>query len=478
MTRTDAGDAGGAPGARRPNLLFVMADEWRRMALGCMGEDPVETPHFDRFAAGGRLFTNALSVCPVCVPARASILTGRYPVTNRVIHNGRRLPDDERSIGTILQQAGYATGYIGKWHLDGRHHQTQYVPPERRHGFDFWHAANMPHHLWIREYYAAQGPEPGRHVLQHGWSPDHETDVAIDFITRHARQRHAAEVQPFALFLSWTPPHPGRHHAPGPSPAHPIGEVLRNGFVAPPEYEARYAGLVTTGRPNYAPVTKRGNSSHGTQDAAAILAGYFGAVTSLDDNFARLAACLEREGLVEDTIVVLHADHGEQLGSHGRTGKHIWYEESVGVPFVVGWPGQVAPGREEALFNQVDIVPTLLGLMDVPAPPGVEGTDFAPLLRGQAMPRPDSALLSFCDENDHPSHSNWRCLRTPGHSYVVTEKGGRVERIAYDLLADPYQLRPIRPGEGGQDALLTALHQELRAGLERTDDDFAPVLRP
>ena len=333
------------PGSReRPNLLFVFADQWRKQAVGCLDEDPVQTPSVDRFAGEGLLFTNALSTCPVCVPARACILTGRYPTSNRVIHNGRRIPDDEVTIAEMLKAQGYDTGYIGKWHLDGRHHEDQFVPVERRHGFDFWYANNMVHHLYIREYYTGIDT----HIKTYGWQPDHETEVAIEYIKEHREG-------PFALFLSWTPPHGGREHAPD------LKTKLREGHIAPEEYERIYADVKTTGRGNFSETFWED-----AQPSAERIPGYFGAITSLDENFGRLMAFLEAEGLADNTVVVLHSDHGEMLGSQGRIEKQIWYEESVGVPFIIRWPGRIEPGREAALFNQVDIVPSLLGLLQAP----------------------------------------------------------------------------------------------------------------
>lgn len=427
---------------RPPNLLFVFPDQWRRQALGVLGEDPVATPWLDRFAEESLLFTNALCTTPLCVPARAALLTGRYPLSNGVPHNGCRLPDDEVTIAEVLGAAGYATGYIGKWHLDGRHHGDQFVPVARRHGFDFWYANNMVHHHYLTEYYTGEAT----HVRAEGWTPDHETDVAINYIREHA-------ARPFALFLAWTPPHPGRDRQ------------GRQGYLAPDQYEAPYRHLATTGRQNFAPTYDGGQAS------AANLPGYFGAITSLDEQFGRLLACLDEEGLAERTIVVFHADHGEMLGSHGLMGKHIWYEEAVGVPFIIRWPGRIRPGRADALFNQVDIVPSLLGLMGHTIPAAVEGADFSPLMLGSDMSAPDSALLCFFNEFDAARHSNWRCLRTQRYSYVVAENNGTVESIMYDLQSDPYQLTPMRFGEGHDD-VMTRLDKALHVWLVKIGDPF------
>lgn len=148
---------------KRPNILFVFSDQQRRHALGFMGQEPVITPNIDKFAAESLVLTEALSAYPVCGPYRATLMTGRYPLTTGVDENEKGLKLTEVGLGNALKDAGYQTGYIGKWHIydNGMHdwrqwhfnEKGQFVPKEHRFGFDYWHAVNCNHRTFYKLYY-------------------------------------------------------------------------------------------------------------------------------------------------------------------------------------------------------------------------------------------------------------------------------------------------------------------------------------
>jgi len=121
---------------KRPNIVFVLVDQWRASAFGYTGDPNVKTPQLDKLAAQSVNFANAVSMLPVCTPYRAALITGRSPITTGMFLNDIYLPESELCMGEIFQEAGYNTAYIGKWHLDG-HGRTWYIPPERRQGFDY-----------------------------------------------------------------------------------------------------------------------------------------------------------------------------------------------------------------------------------------------------------------------------------------------------------------------------------------------------
>ena len=330
--------------AKRKNLLFVFADQWRRSALGAAQDEPVVTPHMDAFAREAVYCENGVSSLPLCSPARASILAGRTPLSTGVFTNCKtglaiRLKDEERCISDVLRDAGYRTGYIGKWHLDepelnhgpapasGARNWDAYTPPgPRRHGFDFWHSYgawdqhNSPH-------YWRDDPEK---IQVHQWSPIHETDVALDFICGETPGAQKDADAPFALFLSWNPPHSPYDTA----PQHCYD-------LYPP---ARDLPL----RPN----ARLQHIEHHTEEQVPgdeeaqleNLRGYYAAISGIDEQFGRLMAELKASGQYENTLIVLTADHGDMMLSHGMMGKHVWYEESIGVPLIFGGGG-LAPGR-------------------------------------------------------------------------------------------------------------------------------------
>ena len=142
----------------KPNIVYLLADQWRASATGYAGDPNVKTPNLDRLAKEGLNFRNAVSVCPVCTPYRAALMTGRYPTSTGMFLNDAHLPDSELCIAEVLKAAGYATAYIGKWHLDG-HGRSSYIPPERRQGWDYWKAAECDHNYNHSHYYTGNSDE-------------------------------------------------------------------------------------------------------------------------------------------------------------------------------------------------------------------------------------------------------------------------------------------------------------------------------
>ena len=179
-----------------PNIVFVFSDQHRARTIGYEGA-AVQTPTMDRLAAEGVVFDTAISNIPVCTPWRAALLTGRYPLTNGVFLNDVRLPTDRPTLGTILRDAGYETAYIGKWHLDGNRRGAFTPPGPRRQGFQFWAAANCTHD-YLRSFYYRDTPE---RLWWQGYDAVEQTSMAVDYIASRPKDT------PFALVVSWGPPH-------------------------------------------------------------------------------------------------------------------------------------------------------------------------------------------------------------------------------------------------------------------------------
>jgi arylsulfatase A-like enzyme len=455
-------------GSSHPNLLLVFADQMRYTSLGCTGNDEAMTPQLDAFAGEGALLTNAVSTCAVCVPFRASLLTGRYPLSSTVFTNNIRLPNDMPSMGKMLKAAGYDTAYIGKWHLAGEPATEGFVPPgPMRHGFDYWAVHNCSHKYWDAVYYRDE-PVP---ITIPGWEPDRQTDLAIEFLCSRALSR------PFALVVSWGPPH--------------------TPFIAPPEYEALHDPESVKLRPNVEMRDwlrfgddRQYRGPHPNPDPETVLrdftARYRAAVTNLDHNFGRLLGTLEELHLTQDTVVVFTSDHGEMLGSHGQLHKLQPWDESVRVPLLIRYPGVVAPGsRPDAPVGTPDILPTLLGLAGLEVPAGVEGENLSGVLRGQASKGPRSALLACIVSSDtwgqrwtDCAQGGWgyppgflrpyRGVRTRTHTYVRDRTG---PWFLYDNERDPYQLDNLVESSG-PDAVPLELDRELDEWLDRTGDFF------
>ncbi|HQJ55910.1 MAG TPA: sulfatase-like hydrolase/transferase, partial [Planctomycetota bacterium] len=198
------GRAARAAESRPPNLLFVLADQWRAQAFGYAGDPNARTPAIDRLAAESVRFTHAVSSCPVCSPYRASLLTGRRALTHGVFINDVPLNNEAVSIAQAFNGAGYATAYIGKWHVDGSGSRSAFIPRERRQGFQFWKVLECTHDYNRSAYYG----DENRKLFWDGYDAMAQTREARSYI--HERDRG----RPFALFLSWGPPHDPYHTAP------------------------------------------------------------------------------------------------------------------------------------------------------------------------------------------------------------------------------------------------------------------------
>lgn len=454
---------------KKPNVIFVLTDQWRKQALGFKGEDPVQTPHLDSFASWAVSFDNATACRPVSGPNRACLFTGKYPINNGVFANNVPLALDEESLGRVYKAAGYNTGYIGKWHLNGT--DDHVTNPEGRQGFDYF-VQSMGHQPFNQGYYIQDAKE---RTYVKGWAPTYETQMGIEFI-----EKHKSDENPYLLVLSYNPPHtggglgfedryqPGKYDADG---KHKMGY----GYAGPAEYEALYNNI------DYDRNPIRGNLKTiraSTDTSSDAIPGYFGAITAIDNDFGNLITYLEKNNLLENTIIVFTSDHGESMGSQGLMTKGTWFDESVGVPFLIGWKGTIQPKREKVVFNSIDVMPTLLGLSSLDIPKSVDGKDYSPLLLNQTFNAPEYAFNSFdfggIAELKSPRY--WRSIYTSRYTYVLCGMNQNREftkegLVLYDRGKDPLQLNPIYKGMG-YDKIIDKLHSELVNHLNNTGDPF------
>jgi arylsulfatase A-like enzyme len=393
-------NASAAEKAERPNVLIVMPDQMRGMALGCMENPDVKTPNLDRLASQGLLLRRMFANTPVCCPARANILTGTYAHKNGMLANDLRLRESKMTIAEILGEQGYRTGYVGKWHLDGGPRLPGFIPPgPRRQGFQFW-AANECSHQHFKPTYFRDNDTP---ITEDRFEPEVWTDRAIEFL-------QAKGEAPFFLMVSMGPPH--------------------DPYGAPERYEALYDPAKLTMRPNWVAGT--------TNSGRDQIARYYAAITAIDDQVGRLLKALDDSGQADNTIVFFLSDHGDMLGSHGKYLKRKPWEESIRVPGIVRYPAKIKRGRiSDALFTHVDMAPSLLTLCGVPVPGEMQGTDLSGVLLGKDATGPESAYFQIFvpfagDESPLP----WRGVRTANAMYARTEKG---PWLLYDLDADPYE---------------------------------------
>ena len=426
----------------RPNVLFVFADQWRACSMGYSGDPNVKTPTFDRLESVSVDFVNAVSACPVCTPFRASLMTGQRPTTHGLFLNDAHLDDNAVTIGKVMSAAGYDTGFIGKWHINGRG-RLSFIPPENHQGFSYWKAMECTHDYNRSFYYAGDSPQ---RLQWEGYDAIAQTRDACEYI-----QSRAKAGRPFVLFLAWGPPH------------NPY-------FTAPPEFRKMYQATDMKLRPNVPPRM--------SQRARVDLAGYYAHCSALDHCMADLWQTLRAAGIEQNTILVFTSDHGDMLGSHGLERKQKPWDEALRVPMLWRFPAKLggAGKKLDAVISSEDLMPTMLGLCGVMIPPSVEGIDYSRYMAGGENPNRDNAALISCvapfgEWSRSAGGREFRGLRSDRYTYVRDLTG---LWLLYDDVADPYQEKNLVDApESSQ--LRSKLNDLLDRRLKAAHDDFLPA---
>lgn len=451
--------------SEHPNVLFILTDQWRRQALGYMDEDPVFTPNLDSLVRWAVSFDNAVSSNPVSGPNRACIFTGKYTINNGLWANSTCVdPDEPSAMGKVFKDAGYRTGYIGKWHMNGINDMV--TDSSRRLGFDYWYQS-IAHNHFRSWYYAPEVSQTDR-FYKKGWGPTFETDLAIEYMSEDSGK-------PFCLVVSYAPPHTGGGI--GFEDRYQPGKPLKYGYgyAGPKEYEALYSDKDYSReliRPNVLPT---GNDPR-TDNYAHAVPGYFGAVSSLDYEIGRLLKYLESTGKLENTLIVFTSDHGEMMGSHGLMTKGVPYEESEGVPMIFAWKGKIIPARNSCVFSSIDILPTVAALAGVDVC-GVDGVDYSPMLLGNKFKTPEYVFTEFNFGGIGEVGRPWRAVFSEEYVYILAGPSRlRSEFLTegyalFDRKKDPYQLHPILKGMG-YDRIIDKYHKIMEKHLQSTGDRF------
>jgi arylsulfatase A-like enzyme len=423
-----------------PNVLILLADQWRAQAFGYAGDPNVKTPHIDALEKESVDFTHAISGVPVCCPARASLWTGQRALTHGVFLNDVPLATNAVTLAKVLRAQGYDTGYIGKWHLSGGG-RSAFIPREGREGFDYWKVLECTHN-YNHSYYYGDTPEK---LEWPGYDAIAQTQDACDYL-----RTRAATNRPFLLVLSWGSPH------------EPYG-------TAPEKYRAMY---------NPTNLTLRGNVPPGPVAGwRRDLAGYYAHCTALDDCLGDVLQTLRDSGLDQHTIVIFTSDHGDMLGSHGMVKKQKPFDESICVPMLMKCPTSlgIKARRVDAVISSEDFMPTVLGLCSAPIPATSQGIDFSAYARGGRDPSDGTALISciapFSDWALRRGGREFRGLRTERFTYA---RGLDGPWILFDNEKDPLQLTNLvnTPGAATWQA---DLDKKLKAKLEQAHDAFLPA---
>ncbi|WP_430815095.1 sulfatase family protein [Carboxylicivirga sp. RSCT41] len=353
---------------KRPNILIIQPDQHRGSVLGIDGDVDAITPHLDAMAKDGIRFTNAISGAPVCSPFRASLISGMHIHKHGVVGNNILLNPELRTLGNIFEDAGYATGYIGKWHLDGGIPEEKvggYIEAgERRQGWQEFMGYEKSHEF-IDVWRYDDNKQKVR-VEGYDWEPTWHTDMALDFI-----KRKTAEGKPWCYYLAYGPP-----HLPEQCPTNFLGMYDPSSFHLPPDIVQNL-------------------SDSQQKELREDLQMYYAQVTAIDFEVGRIMKHLKAMGVDENTIVLYTSDHGDVLGSHNqdiadnykalgikrkstlRT-KGKPYLSAMDVPLLIRWPKHIATGQVcDALVNTIDITATILDLVNLEKASGMQGTSMA-----------------------------------------------------------------------------------------------------
>jgi len=475
---------GTAAAAARPNILFIMTDDHAAQAISCYGSIVNQTPNLDRLAKEGMRMDRVFATNSICTPSRATILTGKYSHLNGVpVFN--RFDGSQPTVQRMLQQAGYHTAMIGKWHLGS--------DPT---GFDYWNILPGQGVYNDPTLYEKDGS-----TVYKGYATDIITDLTIEALKNRPKDK------PFFMMShhkaphrEWTPDEKHRKqfegkHIPEPPTLRDdysgrtdaIREQRQSVFkdltrqdlkLKPPaELTGMAARKWMMEKPTEVEIEVDGVRKKLTGKELEdwkyqrYMQDYLACVQSVDDNVGRLLDWLDANGLRENTVVIYTSDQGFFLGEHGLFDKRFMYEDSLRMPFLVRWPAGIKPGStSDAIGINCDFAPTFLDLAGQPTPPDMQGRSFQPLWKGSKPQDWRHAMYYryYHDPGDHNTRAHYG-IRTDTHKLIYFWKKDQWE--CYDLVADPLEMHNIYNDPNSQKTVAALIQELHRLKKEVKDDD-------
>ena len=366
---------------KKPNLIIIHTDEHNFRTLSCyqklLPEDQAfvwgkgnnsTTPNIDKIANQGAIATSYYASSPVCTPSRASLVTGLYPQATGAPKNGLHISEDVPTFATILRDQGYATSYVGKWHLAG--HKKYEFGIKYKAGFE------------DNRYMMKGGHAPYFHITKDEFKginekvaaklPQDEVIHATDFFTNKTLEiLDRDKNKPFALMLSIPDPHT-------PDVARPPYDIMYKDLKieAPKTMSPEYTDIKPSWGTDKTKNETIGDKSFENKKEKNALKQYFGMVSHIDDSVGRILQFLEDNNLVENTIIIFTSDHGDMFFEHNRRNKGVPYEASSRIPFVIRYPNKIPAGKViNTAYTNVDFAPTILKLMEVKTDAKFHGLD-------------------------------------------------------------------------------------------------------
>ena len=435
--------------ATRPNVLVIQPDQHRAMTLGAAGDRQASTPNLDRLAAQGIRFSNAASCSPVCSPFRGTMQTGLYCHAHGVVLNGIPLDGELTGFAQLFVEAGYVTGYIGKWHLEGglRAQGTGgYVPEDRRFGWQEWLGYETGHEYFDVWRCNRNGDKVS--VKGYDWEPTWHTDVMLDFARRH---RDAG--RPWLYYLAYGPPH------------------------KPEQCPRKYLEMFPQDKIQLPPDLLDGFSGKAMEAILRSWQVYYAQVAAIDHEIGRLVEGLKQLDVDDNTIIVYCSDHGDRLGSHWDQrdglkrlrGKGQPYATAFRIPLIVRWPKRIRPRQVcDALVGSVDLTPTILDLAGLDVPAAMQGDSMAGWCLAGDGPNNEAVYLGL-----GRGQKMWRAVWDGRH--VFSE--GSI-RVFYDHKNDPHEMHNLIDSTRPQDRKTARILREKLIELAtKTEDPAVHALR-
>ena len=456
--------------ARRPNIVFIMTDDHAQAALSIYDNKILKTPQLDRIGEGGLRFNQAFVTNSLCLPSRATYLTGQYSHTHGLRTNGEESGFTEepllRNAATwpnLLRAAGYTTGVVGKWHVN--------TPPQ---GYDY--TAILPGQ---GQYFDPPILVNGTKTKQQGHTDDVIGQQALHFLANRPKGK------PFALLYQFKAPHRGWE--PAPRFAHAFDDVdipvpadLLESLDERPSALRKANMRIADMRDFHEQVDpKLPDDLRARLNFQIFIKRYYSVLLGVDENVGRFLDALDAAGLAEDTIVVYTSDNGFFLGEHGLFDKRLMYEPSIRVPMLVRWPGGIQAGHvdERNFALNIDVAPTFLDLAGVTVPAIMQGDSWRPLLSGETDAWRKDFLYEYYEFPAAHCVRPHRGVRDKRWKYIRWNMAPAEEEL-YDLHADPQEHRNLAhdPAHAAELARLRTRLAELRAQYDDTDPlDFAPL---
>ena len=426
-----------ASAASRPNVLFILCDDLRPDALGCYGSKHVKTPNIDRLAAEGVLFQNAFCTTSLCSPSRASILSGLYAHTHGVTNNFTEYPATMDSFPQVLQKTGYATAYIGKYHMGEDN-------DEPRPGYD-WFVTHKGQGKYFDTEFNFHGQK--REVVK-GYYTTVVTDLTLDWLKKQNADK------PWCMFLGHKAPH--SFYTPEAKYEHTFDDVRVPYPATAFQLDDKPKWIrerLYTWHGIYGPLFEwrkkfPDDRPEAVKDFENMVHGYWGTILSVDDSVAKLRSWLEETKQLDNTIIVFMGDNGLLEGEHGMVDKRTAHEASLRIPIIVRYPGLAKEAKTVTKqVLTVDMAPSLLELCGAPAMKNVDGRSWVKLVQGGDDGWRKSWLYHYNYEKQFPYTPNVRAVRTDDWKYIHYPHGdGSPDKHMaelYDLKNDPGETKNL-----------------------------------